>query len=140
MTFFENEKYWRIELANINSNIPKKRRNLLELLNSKEKSFETKDGNQKIPENELIAFSKLFNIQMYEKIKIPIVLLQKKDHFVTGGNKLDLFVVELLMGYEEHDILISIQFYSPKHSYYYSYQVNKLRRKFPNIIQVVYSM
>ena len=71
---------------------------------------------------------------------IPIVLLQKSDHFVTSGNKYAAWAIEVLIGHEESTYILSIADYQPKHSYYYSYQVNKIRRKFPTIIQLVFSM
>ena len=77
---------------------------------------------------------------MHSKINIPILFLQKRDHFVTSGNKFDLWVVERLLGYEESGLVISLELYVPKHDYYYAYQINRIRKEFPNIIQVIYSM
>lgn len=140
--FFENRNYWIRELDGINSTMPKNRVLLSKLLKEDKKGFLIKEGFQEIPEKELLNFSENFSPEMYEKIYLPIVLLQKGDHFVTSGDKYSSWIIELLMGHDPDltKYLISIADYQPKHTYYYSYQVNRLRRKYPTIIQIVFSM
>ena len=141
-TFFENKKYWIKELEGINANLPKNRVLLSELLIKEKPGFLTKDGFQEIPKDELSRFSENFFPEMYAKIFIPIVLLHKEDHFVTSGDKYSSWVIELLMGHDPNlsKYLISIADYQPQHTYYYAYQVNRIRKKFPTIIQLIYSM
>ena len=139
-TFFENKKYWIRELEGINSGLPKKLLSIKQLLTIEKKGFQSRDGFQFIPNNEFSSFCSNFSPDMYEKILIPIVLLQKGDHFVTSGNKYASWAIEVLLGHEPSNYLVSIADYEPKHSYYYSYQANKLRRKFPTIIQLIFSM
>ena len=139
-SFFENKKYWLHELDGINSGIPKNRISIEELSKSVKKGFTTRDGFQYIPDAEFEAFGKNFSSEMYDKILVPLVLLQKSDHFVPSGNKYSAWAIEVLLGHETSKFLISIADYQPKYAYYYAYQVNKLRRKFPTIIQLVFSM
>ena len=140
--FFENKNYWIRELDGINSNMPKNRVSLSNLLKSDKKGFFIKEGFEIIPERELIEFSTNFAPEMFEKIYLPIVLLQKGDHFVTSGDKYSTWVIELLMGHDPDlsKYVISIADYQPKHTYYYSYQVNRIRKKYPTIIQIIFSM
>ena len=142
MSFFDNKNYWIKELSDINSNIPTKRVPLKILLQKSPENrfFETKSGKYYIPEKEFDLFLSQFHNEMYSSIYLPIVILQRKDMYVTSGTKIDSWLVEKLLGYEDMDILLSVQDYIPKHSYYYAYQVNKIRKKFPNIIQIAYSM
>lgn len=141
-SFFENKRYWLHELDGINSNIPKTRISIENLLQAKEKGFKTKDGFQFIPIAELEAFAGKFSSEMHSKIKIPIVMLQKGDHFVTSGDKYSIWAIEYLLGHDEtlDNFILSISDYQPKHTYYYSYQVNRLRRSYPTILQLVFSM
>ena len=139
-SFFENKRYWVHELDGINSNIPKNRISIKNLTLLKEKGFNTKDGFQYISNEEFDSICNFFSSDLYDKILLPLVLLQKRDHFVTSGNKYAVWAVEVLMGHETSNNIISIADYQPKYGYYYSYQVNKLRRRFPTIIQLVFSM
>ncbi len=139
-SFFENKKYWMHELDGINSGIPKNRISVKDLIDSNKKGYATRDGFQYIPEIELESFCSNFPSDMFDKILVPLVLLQKDDHFVTSGNKFSIWAIEVLMGHETNNYLISISDYQPKYTYYYAYQVNKLRRKYPTIIQMVFSM
>ena len=140
LSFFENKNYWIKELAKINDNIPKKRIRLNDVLLIEDPHFITSGGKIFINKNELTKFASRFSSEMFNLILLPLILLQKQDHFVTSGNKYDIWVIERLMDHEESNILISIQNYHPKHSYYYSYQVNRIRKEFPTLIQVIYSM
>ena len=141
-SFFDNKRYWVHELDGINSNIPKIRISIADLLQSKEKGFKTKDGFQPIPSAELESFAQKFSPEMHSKIKIPIVMLQKGDHFVTSGDKYSIWAIEYLLGHDKSldNFILSISDYQPKYTYYYSYQVNRLRRTYPTIIQLVFSM
>ena len=140
LSFFEKKNYWIKELGEINKNFPKKRIKLTKLLETEDKSFETAEGKVSFPIEEFKSFCGLFNTQIYQNISLPIVILRKKDFFVTSGNKYDTWIVERLMGHEDSNIIISIQNYIPKHTHYFTYQVNRIRKMFPTIIQVVYSM
>ena len=141
-SFFENKRYWMHELEGLNSNIPKNRVSLKDLLKNKKKGFNTKDGFLEFPNDELLLFSENFSSEMYEKLYLPIVMLQKGDHYVTSGDKYAIWAVEVLMGHDPDltRYLISISDYQPKYTYYYSYQVNRIRKKYPTIIQIVFSM
>ena len=141
-SFFDNKKYWVHELEGLNSNLPKNRISIADLLKSSKKGFNTKDGFQTIPEPEFNQFAEKFSSEMYTKIKIPIVMLQKGDHFITSGDKYASWAIEYLMGHDKSldNFILSIVDYHPKHSYYYSYQINRLRRSFPTIIQIIFSM
>ena len=139
-SFFENKRYWMHELEGINSNIPKNRVTLFDLLTNDIKGFQIKEGFQEIPNKELLEFASLFSEAMYEKLFLPIVMLQQGDHFITSGNKYASWAVEVMMGHEQTSYIISIVDYQPKYKYYYSYQVNRIRRRFPTIVQLVFSM
>lgn len=130
------------ELEGLNSNIPKNKVSLKDLLETKKTGFNTKDGFQEFPKEELQLFAENFSSEMYGKLYLPIIMLQKGDHFVTSGDKYSVWVVELLMGHDPDltKYIISITDYQPKYTYYYSYQVNRIRKKYPTIIQIIFSM
>ena len=138
--FFENKNYWVHELNGINSGMPKNRISIKDVLASNMRGYNTRDGFQDIPDQELQSFCENFSSEMYDKILIPLVFLHKGDHFVPSGNKYAIWAIEVLMGHELVNFLISISDYQPKYTYYYSYQVNKIRRKYPTIIQLIFSM
>lgn len=139
-SFFENKKYWMHELEGINSSLPKTLMSIKKLGQLDKKGFTTKNGFQYISDEEYSSFCSNFSSEMQEKILVPIVLIQKGDHFVTSGNKYAQWAIEHLMGHESADFILSIADYKPKYSYYYTYQVNTLRRKFPTLIQPIFSM
>lgn len=141
-SFFENKKYWIHELSGINSNLPKNKITISSLLKQELKGFQLKDSFQSIPEEELTKFIQNFSVEMYDKILLPIVLLQQGDHFVTSGNKYSLWAVEVLMGHDLSltNFIISIADYQPKYKYYYSYQVNRIRKIYPTLVQMIFSM
>ena len=139
-SFFENKKYWIHELEGINSGLPKSLISLRKLALLEKKGFTSKDGFQFISDDEYYSFCSHFSPEMHEKILVPIVMLQKGDHFVTSGSKYAIWAIEHLMGHESFDFLLSITDYEPKHTYYYSYQINSLRRKYPTMIQLIFSM
>ena len=142
LSFFENKKYWIKELSEINSNIPVRRINLIDAiaLDSDSRYYTTKLGNQFIPDDELEYFKNYFSPEMFQYIKLPIVILQRKDIYEASGSKIDAWIIERIMGYEDSDILISIPDYKPKHTYYYTYQINRIRKLFPTICQIAYTM
>lgn len=141
MSFFENKRYWIRELGNINCNLPKNRIKLEVILEAEKPFFESKQSEIIFfPKKEMKEFCKQISPDMYQFIRLPFIILQKKDIFVTSGNKYDSWVIERLMGHESLNTLISIKLYAPKHEYYYSYQINRLRKQWPTIIQIAYSM
>ena len=96
--FFENKNYWVHELNGINSGMPKNRISIKDVLASNMRGYNTRDGFQDIPDQELQSFCENFSSEMYDKILIPLVFLQKGDHFVPSGNMYAIWAIEVLMG------------------------------------------
>jgi len=128
------------ELGHINSNLPKNRKKLEVILESEKPFFESKSGKVYFTKQEIENLCNQISPDLYQFIRLPFVILQRKDVFVVSGNKYDSWFIERLLGHEDLKELISIQFYSPKHKYYYAYQINRLRKQWPTVIQIAYSM
>ncbi|MHA1991278.1 MAG: hypothetical protein ACW98A_09975, partial [Candidatus Hodarchaeales archaeon] len=62
-----------------------------------------------------------------------------KDIFKVGGGKIDQWVVEKLLGYVKENVVF-IKFYDPEHEYYLLEHIRRLKKRFPNIIQIIYSL
>ncbi|MHA2364490.1 MAG: DUF61 family protein [Candidatus Hodarchaeales archaeon] len=141
---FESKLYWKREINKINSNLPKERKTLQQLVDMVPNAFITtkEDLNQEIPQKELKEFANYFSNEMNirSKIRVPLILIHHGDSYRPSGSKYDLWAIERLFGYEPSDFIISIKDYKPKHDFYYSYQVNRLRKIFPTLIQVVYGL
>jgi len=140
---FENKLFWKHELNKINSGVSKERKTLHHFLEMEKPYFLTKEElKQYIPLNELEVFANKFhsNPEIKFKIHLPFVFIQQGNYYRTSGSKYDIWAVERLFEHEKTNHIISIKDYSPKHTYYYSYQINKLRRQFPTLVQVVYSI
>ena len=130
----------KLELDKINENIPQRRVSIEEILQKKPYAIPTKKNTEiVIPTKEIEEFISFFDETLYSDIRIPIVLISVKDTAKVGGSKMDHWVIEKLFGYNTENVVF-LQSYEPKHNYYYSYQVNRLKKRFPNVIQVVYSL
>lgn len=130
----------KLEIDKINENLPQKRVSIEELIKKEPYSILTiKKEEIIISKKELMSFLDHFDESLYKDIRIPLVFLNVKDIYKTAGAKIDQWVVERLLGYESENIVF-LSHYTPKHNYYYGYQIRKLKRKFLNIIQIIYSM
>jgi uncharacterized protein (UPF0216 family) len=130
----------KLELDKLNENLPQKRITIEELLKKEPYSIPTKKKETiTIRKTELLDFIDVFDELLYKDIRVPILILSTKDIFKVGGSKIDQWVIEKLLGYIKEKVVF-IKFYEPKHEYYYSYQIQKLKKKYPNIIQILYSL
>ena len=130
----------KLELDKINETMPAQRVTLASLMKM-EKPYILTKKNEKIFvfHDELTAFAKFFDEDMWNKIRVPIVFLNVKDIFKVSGAKMEQWVVEKLMGYIKNSFVV-ISHYQPTHEYYYSYQVRKIKKQFPNLVQIMYSL
>ncbi|OLS24878.1 MAG: hypothetical protein HeimC3_17530 [Candidatus Heimdallarchaeota archaeon LC_3] len=130
----------KLEIDKINENLPQKRISIEELLKKEPYSLPTKKSEKiLISKKELSSFIDNFDESLYKDIRIPLIFLNVKDIYKTAGAKIDQWVAEKLLGYEKENVVF-LTHYEAKHSYYYGYQVRKLKRKYPNIIQMIYSL
>lgn len=140
---FDNKFYWQIEINKINSGVPKGRKTLQQLLNMENPYLITREDQKiEIPENEIKKLVEYFssNADILTKIRVPFIFLQQGDSYRTSGSKFDIWAVERLFGHVDSSIIISIKEFKPKHRYYYTYQINRLKREFPNLVFVLYSI
>lgn len=138
---FESKMFWQRELKNIN-NLPKKRMTLLALLQDPEPIIRGQNYDIRVDKEELDRLSSFFSPDVHGFVRVPLVFLSQGDHYITSGGKWDIWAVERLMGHdpELHDFILSIKDYKPKFEYYYTYQVRRITRMFPTLVQVVYSL
>jgi uncharacterized protein (UPF0216 family) len=134
--------FLKTELDKINATIPRERYFLQTLLEQKMTTINIATKNQlpiTIPRAELEAFAEEFVPEYYAKIKVPLIFLNSGEHYRVGGDKFDEWVVEKLMGYINEKIVF-LQSYVPQHHYYYAYQIQKIKKQFPNLIQTVFTI
>ena len=135
------DKLLKYELDKINSNSPRERIPLNTLLESPDPKYYTKDPNNTIDIdiNELQLFTKHFAPEMYNMIRLPVVFLHVQDIYRVSGSKIDQWIVEKLLGYVNERIVF-LQNYESKHEYYYTYQINRLRKQYSTLVQIVYTL
>ena len=130
----------KLELDKLNENLPQKRIIVEELLKKEPFSIPTKKNEELvISKNELLSFLEFFDESLYKDIRVPILILSSRDIYKVGGGKIDQWVIERLLGYINESIVF-IKYYESMHDYYYSYQIQRLKKKYPNIIQIIYSL
>lgn len=130
----------KLELDKLNENLPQKRIIVEQLLKKDVYSVPTKKNEEIIiNKNELLSFLEFFDDSLYKDIRVPILILSSKDIYKVGGGKMDQWVIERLLGYVKESVVF-IKYYEPKHEYYYSYQIQRLKKKYPNIIQIIYGL
>ncbi|HKZ42918.1 MAG TPA: DUF61 family protein [Candidatus Hodarchaeales archaeon] len=130
------------ELHKLNEGTPRERLTLSSLLERIEGIIRmpTKPGQAlEIPKAELALFAREFDQTMHGEIRIPLILISSGDAYAVSGNLVDQWVIERLVGYNRQRMLLKSG-YEAKYQYYYSYQINKVKKKFPSIIQIVFSL
>ena len=135
------DKLLKYELDKINASSPRERIPLHMLLESPNPKYYTKDPNTTIDidVHELQAYIKHFDPEMYKSIRLPLVFLHVQDIYKVSGSKIDEWIVEKLLGYVTERIVF-LSTYESKHQYYYTFQINRIKKQYSTLIQVVYSM
>ncbi|MFX1535735.1 MAG: DUF61 family protein [Promethearchaeota archaeon] len=112
------------------------------LMNASPPLFSTRSGEKiNINPEELKELSSIIPKIFWSEFTLPIVFLKKYDHFeLLSSKKIIFWLIEKILFPEQELVtpyLIQIA-YKPHQTYFYSYHIQKLRKKFPSLVYVLF--
>ncbi|MFX0090256.1 MAG: DUF61 family protein [Candidatus Hodarchaeota archaeon] len=94
-----------------------------------------------IDPEEIRDLSSLIPEMFWGEIRLPLVFLKKKDHFeLLGSKKIIFWLIEKILFPNQKIITPYLvkKAYTPHRTYFYSYHIQKLRKRFPSLIYVLF--
>ncbi len=127
------------ELRKLSTHLPKQRRSLSELLNSKDTAIEAVDGSAIVLRtSELEELAKIVPTEYRDRLKLPIIILRRmelgRSVYTVSGERVEEFIVRKVLGLTNDDYN---QMYKDQEPVFlYRPQVSELLRKFHSLIVI----
>lgn len=112
------------------------------LINTQDSFFSLRSGQQVfIDPKELIDLSSFLPDYLWPEFILPIIFLKKDQIYeLVDSKKIVLWLIEKII-FPEKKIVSPYLIkgaYAPRQTYFYSYQVQKIRRRFPSLVYILY--